>query len=73
MNLDTPRKRVPPDELASALTISRVRSLWDYTRMPSDIIKGKVKSQRVREAEHRRRQRRARNDGIHPVNRPLKR
>jgi len=72
MSLETPRKRTPPDKLASRLTIARVRSLWDYTRMPSDIIKGKIEPQRVREAEHRRRQRRARKSGVHPMNRPLK-
>jgi hypothetical protein len=73
MGLEIHRDRADPERLDSRLVVRRVRSLWDYTRMPSDIIRQKAKSDRVREQEHRRRLRRAIRDGVHPMNRPLRR
>jgi hypothetical protein len=73
MGLEIHRDRADSERLDSRLTVKRVRSLWDYTRMPSDIIKQQARSQKVREQEHKRRLRRARKDAVHPINYPIKR
>jgi hypothetical protein len=62
--LDYHRRGRTAEELQSRLVVKRVEHMHLDVRMPSAILKQKVKSREVAEKERKRRYRQARRDGL---------